>query len=270
MTELLIRYKDGEGNITDRRISEIEPGEPGYISAFCHERGEGRTFKISRIVSAVDAGTGEIVEDLYSFLGIQPPPNPPSSLPEPTIPNNPKEVLRRRGKDKWELFKPFKLAVIEEHTKRRFFAFFGNACFKCGSTNPLVMDHHVPIVLGGRLVPGNIVALCRDCNNRKGDRPPEDFYSPVELERIRPFLDGQRGIFEFEFDRRAWEADREAYLVSLSIEPELVREVLTNPDHRFHIPPRDDSKGVGIVITIDDEFLRNAIAEVLAVKLPKP
>lgn len=53
--ELLIRYKDGEGNITDRRIPEIEPQEPGYILALCHERGEGRTFKVSRIVSAIDA-----------------------------------------------------------------------------------------------------------------------------------------------------------------------------------------------------------------------
>lgn len=54
MTELLIQYKDGEGNVTDRRISEIEPDEPGYVFAFCHERGEGRTFKIARIESACD------------------------------------------------------------------------------------------------------------------------------------------------------------------------------------------------------------------------
>lgn len=230
MPELLIRYKDSAGNVTDRWVSEIEPDQPGYFFAFCHERGEGRTFKVSRVVSVIDAETGEVVEDLYSFLGIERPPKPPTPPPEPLIPSDPKEVLRRRGKDKRELFKPFRLAVLEDHARKRFYNLFGNACFKCGSPGPLVMDHHVPIVLGGRLVSGNIVALCRDCNNRKGDRSPEAFYSPAELERLRPFLDGQADIFEFEFDWKAWEADREGYLVSLGLDPALVREALTDPN----------------------------------------
>jgi hypothetical protein len=263
MTELLIRYKDGEGNVTDRRISEIEPDEPGYVFAFCHERGEGRTFKIARIESAIDAKTGEVVDDLHAFLGIAPPPKPPAPPPEPLIPADTKEVLRRRGKDKRDLFKPFVLGIVEERAKQKFFAFFGDACFKCGSPGPLVMDHHVPIVLGGRLAPGNIVALCRDCNNRKGDRPPEKFYAPAELERLRPVLDNQGGLFDFKFDQEAWEVDREAYLVSLGIEPEVVCEVLTNPDHRFFIPPPDDSEPIGVTITIDDSMLK-PMKEVIA------
>lgn len=254
MAELLIRYKDGEGNITDRRISEIEPAEPGYVFALCHERSEGRTFKISRVVSAIDTATGEIVEDLYGFLGIDPPAKPPTPLPAPLIPMDAREVLRRRGKDKRELFQRFVLRVIEEHAKKKFFSSFGDKCFKCGAAGPLVMDHHLSIVLGGRLVPGNLVALCRDCNNLKRDRPPEQFYSVAELERLRGFLDNQRSIFEFAFDGEAWEADREAYLVSIGIDAALAREVLHNPDHRFYIPPRDAQEPVSVTIIVDDSM----------------
>ncbi|HCZ16972.1 MAG TPA: hypothetical protein DHV85_20865 [Candidatus Accumulibacter sp.] len=269
MAELLIRYKDGGGNITDRRISEIEPHEPGYILALCHKRGEDRTFKVSRIVSAIDAATGEVVEDIHSFLGIEPPAKPPAPPPEPIIPADAKEVLRRRGKDKRELFKRFVLGIIEEHAKMKFFAFFGDACFKCGSPGHLVMDHHVPIVLGGRLVPGNLVALCRDCNNRKREQPAERFYSPPELERLRGFLDNQSSLFDFVFDWKAWEADREAYLVSLGIDAALVHEVLNNPDHRFYIPPRYEKEPIGVIITIDEASILDSIKRVLAERFGK-
>ncbi len=187
-------------------------------------------------------------------------------MPEPLVPANPKEVLRRRGKDKRELFKPFRLAILEDHARKRFHDLFGNQCFNPG---PLVMDHHVPIVLGGRLIPGNIVTLCRDCNNRKGDRPPEVFYTAAELERLRPFPLGQAPVFEFEFDREAWESDREAYLVSLGLDPALIREALTDPNHRFHIPPRDDSEGLEVVITIDNKVILESIERVLAEKFGK-
>lgn len=271
MAELLIRYTDGEGNTSERRISDIEPEEPGYIGAFCHERQEGRTFKISRIVSAVDAETGEVIENLYAFLGIEPPPKPPPPEPEP-IPRTPAEIKRRRGRDKWLLFGPFVLGVIEDHAKRKFFALFGNACFKCGSPGPLVIDHHVPIGLGGRLVPGNLVALCKRCNDRKQDKPPEKFYSVAELERLGGFLGRQQGMFDFKFDHRAFKADREGYLLSLGIDEGTVRAVLNDPGHRHYIPPPDESverKPVEIVISIDNEEIQKIIKEVLAEKSGK-
>lgn len=268
MKELLIRYKDGEGNITERRISRIEPQDPIYVLAFCHERQEDRTFKVSRIVSAVDAETGEVVEDIHAFLGMEPPAKPPPPKPEP-IPVGVEAVKRQRNKETRELFKPFVLAVLEEHAKRRFFAFFGDACFKCGAPGPLVMDHHVSIVLGGHLVPGNLVALCERCNNRKSDVPPESFYTRVELERLQGFLDRQHEVFRFDFDWKAWEADREAYLLSLGIDANLVREVLNNPDHRFHIPPRDESEPVGVSITVNDESILKTIRELFAERAAK-
>jgi hypothetical protein len=266
MAELLIKYTDGEGKTSERRISDIEPEEPGYIGAFCHERKEGRTFKISRIVSAIDAGTGKIVEDLYEFLGVENPGKPPPPEPDP-IPRTPAEIKRRRGKDKWLLFGPLVLGVIEEYFKRKFFALFGNACFKCGSPGPLVIDHHVPVVCGGRLVPGNLVALCKRCNDRKQDKPPERFYSGEELERLQGFLSRQNGMFDFKFDHRAWKENREAYLLSLGIDEGTVRAVLNDPGHRHYIPPPDENverEPVEIVISIDNDEIRKIIKKVLA------
>lgn len=267
MTELLIRYTDSEGNTSERRISDIEPAGPDRVSAFCHERQEGRTFKISRVVSAIDPETGEIVEDLYAFLGVENPAKPKAPEPEP-IPRTPAEISRRRGRDKWLLFGPMNLGVIEEHFKKRFFALFGNACFKCGSPGPLVIDHHVPVVRGGRLVPGNLVALCKRCNDRKQDKPPEVFYKPEELERLKVLLGRQDGMFDFKFDHEAFKADREAYLLSVGIDAETVRTVLSDPGHRHYIPPPEEdgemNPATSVVISIDNEEIRKIIKEVLA------
>lgn len=43
-------------------------------------------------------------------------------------------------------------------------------CHYCGKKFPapaLTMDHVVPIVRGGKSTKGNIVAACKDCNNKK-------------------------------------------------------------------------------------------------------
>ena len=43
-------------------------------------------------------------------------------------------------------------------------------CQYCGKqvgAKALTMDHLVPIVRGGRSTKGNLVAACKDCNNKK-------------------------------------------------------------------------------------------------------
>ena len=43
-------------------------------------------------------------------------------------------------------------------------------CAYCGNRFPasqLTMDHVVPVARGGRSVRGNVVASCKDCNNKK-------------------------------------------------------------------------------------------------------
>ena len=70
MTELIIRYKDGEGNVTERRISDFVPVGPETVFAFCHLRQEKRSFRIPSIVYAAYPETGEVIENLYKFFGM--------------------------------------------------------------------------------------------------------------------------------------------------------------------------------------------------------
>ncbi len=64
-----------------------------------------------------------------------------------------------------------------------------NTCQFCGSPFPaseLTLDHVVPRSRGGRSSWENLVACCYQCNNRKGDRTPEE--AGLELvRRPRPF-----------------------------------------------------------------------------------
>lgn len=45
---------------------------------------------------------------------------------------------------------------------------YGYMCMHCGATNELVIDHIVPIALGGLSELDNLQLLCRRCNNLKG------------------------------------------------------------------------------------------------------
>ncbi|MEA1923632.1 MAG: HNH endonuclease [Pseudomonadota bacterium] len=48
-------------------------------------------------------------------------------------------------------------------------------CHYCGGRFPaqeLTMDHIVPVSRGGRSVKGNVVACCKECNNRKMYKTP--------------------------------------------------------------------------------------------------
>ena len=40
-------------------------------------------------------------------------------------------------------------------------------CGKAVGARALTMDHVVPVARGGRSVRGNVVAACKECNNRK-------------------------------------------------------------------------------------------------------
>lgn len=62
-SELIIVYRDRAGNTTKRGISRIQPTGDDAINAFCHLRGEWRTFKIAGIEEAVDRATGELIEN---------------------------------------------------------------------------------------------------------------------------------------------------------------------------------------------------------------
>lgn len=66
---IAIRYRDGSDSLSKREITQIEATGGEMIDAFCHLRGEGRSFHLSRIEAAWDPITGEVI-DLYKHLGL--------------------------------------------------------------------------------------------------------------------------------------------------------------------------------------------------------
>lgn len=183
--------------------------------------------------------------------------------------SNQEQYKEQRGKEKRELFKRFKIRAIEDVYKKKFFNLFDNRCFKCGTKEKpyveigppvLCIDHHIPLIHGGHLVPGNLVSLCHRCNNKKHDRRPEEFYSAEELNKLKPILEKQNEIFEFNFDLDRWENDREGYLLSIGVEKQLVHELLYNQDHRDYVGL--PSEGLKIAITIDiNDIISNIIKQ---------
>ncbi|MEZ5356289.1 MAG: HNH endonuclease [Bryobacteraceae bacterium] len=59
-------------------------------------------------------------------------------------------------------------------------------CHRTGHHSPLTLDHVVPRSRGGDTSWENLVACCHECNNRKGNRTPEE--AGMKLARApRPF-----------------------------------------------------------------------------------
>jgi 5-methylcytosine-specific restriction endonuclease McrA len=59
-----------------------------------------------------------------------------------------------------------------------------HTCAYCGATHANTVDHVLPRSRGGRSTWMNLVAACRECNNRKRDRTPEE--AGMKL-RVTPF-----------------------------------------------------------------------------------
>ncbi len=52
-------------------------------------------------------------------------------------------------------------------------------CGRRGTAFDLTLDHILPRSRGGRTLAENLVTACRACNNRKGDRTPEEARMPL-------------------------------------------------------------------------------------------
>jgi len=170
----------------------------------------------------------------------------------------------QRNKEKRELFRPYRLREIETLYKRRFFEHFGNCCFKCGKPEKqkqeidapphLCMDHHVPMALGGHLVPGNLVSLCRACNEQKLDKAPADFYTVDELARLPPLLEAEHELFAFSFNWVKWDLNRRTYLLEVGVDQETVQAALH--DEYFVGDVVTGVDRIGITISVGDDLLR--------------
>lgn len=194
----------------------------------------------TRIASLADYETGEVISDLDSHIAWR---AEVSAI----------DVQKIRQRDKWEWDKKYSLRVIENHFRNKLFSLFAYGCVKCSKRGilrtdftgmervpfwrGLERDHHVPIRLGGRLIPGNIGVLCTSCNSRKNEKSPQSFYTTGELDRVQRCLDKEEETLHFKFDWEAWRQDRSQYLASLGIDRELIGEVLTNENHRYYAPP---------------------------------
>ena len=235
-----ITYQDGGGNITEREISEIQLIGNRQIEAFCHLRNEYRTFNLSGIKSATKKGfmqgVYEPITDFYTYFGARPqkPNQEPVTVTEPSD-LTPNELLKLKKLEKNALWSRFWNPLVIKIHRDKLLALFDSKCFLCGATENLHIDHHVPFKRGGHLVSGNLSVLCRRCNSTKGDLSPDLFYVPEELERIKPLLENQKGIFEFEFDRERWRNNKRQYLLDLGATEELVEEAFNDEMSRYYI-----------------------------------
>jgi 5-methylcytosine-specific restriction endonuclease McrA len=79
---------------------------------------------------------------------------------------------------------PFKRIIL---SRKNILRRDGHRCQFCGRGDlPLTVDHVVPISRGGEDNWDNLVCACVDCNNKKGDRTPEEAHMALRRKPIRP------------------------------------------------------------------------------------
>ena len=79
---------------------------------------------------------------------------------------------------------PFKKIIL---SRKNILRRDGHRCQYCGRTEvALTVDHLMPVSRGGEDTWENLVCACVDCNNRKGDRTPDEARMPLPRRPIRP------------------------------------------------------------------------------------
>jgi hypothetical protein len=243
---LRIRYRSADDEETERTISDIVVDPPHCIHAMCHLRSEERTFALSRIKRAIDLDTGEEIPDIWIYFGL--PSQKPAPLEMPVFSEEPmqlstEEAHRQRVNDKRALFGRFKLEVVQAVKRAELFQLFENRCYKCGASQKLELDHHIPQYYGGRLVPGNIVLLCSRCNSSKASSHPSAYYTKDELQDLQALLVAQLQLFDFSFDWSRWDNHPKDYLLSLGV---------SEIDAEAAAKRREDRIGVSISVRCDE------------------
>ena len=70
MTRIRIKYLGSDGAVTTRVVSDWVPHIGEAIEAFCHLRGERRTFKLMGVLDAVDEDSGEVLPNPWLAFGL--------------------------------------------------------------------------------------------------------------------------------------------------------------------------------------------------------
>lgn len=96
--------------------------------------------------------------------------------------------LRRERRRAWRHHADCKLtlrawATTVEH--------FHGLCAYCGKRPGVVIEHVLPLALGGGTTVDNCVPACQECNGKKGSRHP-DSLDGARMEGIRAYLAGRK------------------------------------------------------------------------------
>ena len=79
---------------------------------------------------------------------------------------------------------PFKKIIL---SRKNILRRDGHRCQYCGRSDiPLTIDHITPISRGGEDTWENLACACVRCNNKKGDRTPEEALMPLRRKAMRP------------------------------------------------------------------------------------
>ncbi len=111
---------------------------------------------IKRGVTLVLYGVAEVLEQSEEVLH-----SPSTTLAVPSVIRLRRYIRRPRAQPV-----PF--------TRRNLLRRDGYTCQYCGSQKDLTIDHVLPRSRGGEHSWTNVVAACRPCNQRKGDRTPQE------------------------------------------------------------------------------------------------
>lgn len=241
MLTLRVHYHEDDESLSESAMRGFVPFGDERCSALPIGANLMRPMAYDRIRDACDIETGEVIS-IKELCGARPSPGPITVRPVRQL--RPKGKQRRHGS---ELFKGqrhrdskaflmrYRHDIIWNHYRNRLIGLFNGRCFACDSPESLQLDHHMPLIRGGRRESGNIVILCCRCNQQKWDYPPEDFYSSDELAYLAPLLAQETAVLAFKFEMARWAADPFSYLRDIGLNPLLINEVRTNPEHWWRV-----------------------------------
>ena len=81
---------------------------------------------------------------------------------------------------------PFMRFADQTPTRNMIYKRDGYSCQYCGSTRDLTIDHVIPRSKGGQDTWENLVAACKNCNQVKGEKTPEEANMPLLKKPKRP------------------------------------------------------------------------------------
>lgn len=249
-------YRNESGNSVDIEMSGFVPLGDEQFSALPLNDEYMRPLNYEQVDHVVDIKTGEEIS-IREVCGARPLPGPMGSLP----PRQHRPMGRKRShgselykgqrrKDSDAFLYRYRQGVIWNHFRNKLIESFNGRCFACGNPRGLQLDHHVPLIKGGKREPGSIVLLCSQCNAMKSDYDPSEFYSQAELEALSQLLVKQEQVLMFEYDRERWSLDPAGYMRDIRISPILVGEVMSNPDHPWAVSTSPKELQQRITVTV--------------------